>query len=744
MNSKEANRILQILSDLMDEQPRHTEREDRALALYTEIRQEINTGLLSAVEPISYEDKYAVLDRANELADTIGLYLNYPELIGKYVIGFYEPNEMRSDSLYKRYLGSSEGSFSRLKKEMGVSNENGDLSDTIPTILIHGEDSGQIRALNLAGKQVPLSPDHYAALEPGENQPLDLRGILVSYCLSSPSVPECQAILVLPREMGRQQMYGNVLLRTADALVVRCSQVKDALKEKLLRNGNIKLLLAVGECSETRRAAITAAAGELHCKVIFAESMSAVYKTLEALENVPDTRNFDNEFLMESRLCGVLWYLAKQKETLGCRMAQINQDLLGNDAEIQALTKSLQKKIGDQIKELEQCADAYYSSEQKILRGLRDLQQLYTTGSGDGLNRHVSMYEPLLELLAAKGAFFHQYGKYQSNDHIHRIETLCRQTDGDLMLVQALVNDYFGRSQKSSELHAFTRYSTQSALILKKKIEMHERLGLSAQDCAPLIEALGEPHLPLEYRLLGQAQCERGLKEMGTANLKKALESGDREAGEYLYTHCEMNVGQGYLANNGVPAAAYERGEHLYIMANSQEGIAKAKKYLHIAAAQGHAGALELLGEVWYDEGMKAGKGKNRTESLETALAYYTAARKKKKLRKGSLEKMGLTYFEQEDYQRAKPILEEVQTPQTLFLLGTMCEKGLGGAANEKQAMEYYETAANKGHAQAQVEYTRLCAKAAEEAKKTAVTSNTSYSGSSYYSGYYTSYYSGW
>lgn len=744
MDSNEAKRILEILSELMDEQFQHTEQEDQALALYNEMRQEIDMGLLSAVERISYENKYAVLDRANDLADTIGLYINCPELIGKYVIGFYAPNAVQVRSIYTRYLDSAEKAFSKIKERAGISDGKGGLSDTLPTILIHGEDRGQIRALNLAGNQVSLSLERYAVLEPGKEQDLDLRGVLVSYCLRSPSVLEHQAVLVLPRNMDWQQMYGRVLLRAIDVLVVQCSQVDDRLQTELLQGGNIKLILAIGKCSEAQKDTVTSLADALHSEVLFANTMSDTYKILEAPERNTVIQNFDNELLMESRLCGVLWYLAKQKEILKDRMAQINQDLLGNDAKIQTLTKGLQKKVRDQIRELDRCADAYHASLQNILRRIHGLQQLYGDAPGDGLNVHVAMYEPLLELLVAEGAFFRQYEKPNANDHIRSIETLCLQTGGDQMIVRVLINDYYRRTQQGKELKAFAQYPTRSKLILRKKLEMYIQLGLSVKDCAQIIETLGEARSPLEYRLLGKAQYEQTQVQQGIANLTKALEGGDREAGEFLFTHCREAVGLTYLADNGVSKAAFEHGKHLFTTANSQEALDEARKYLHIAAAQGHARSLELLGDLWYDQGKEVGQGKQRTDALETALAYYTAARGKlKTLKKSSLEKMGLICLEQKDYQRAKPILEEVQTPQALFLLGTMSEKGLGAAANEEQAMEYYEASAEKGHGQAQVEYARLCAKAEEEAKKTTIQSNTSYYSSSYYGGYY-SYYSGW
>lgn len=745
MESNEAKTMLELLAELMDEQSEHTEREAQALALYNEMRKEINTGLVSAVERISYEKKYAVIDSANDLADTIGLYLNYPELVDKYVIGFYAPNGVQVKSVCTHYLRSSGGILSAIKQKLGLSDKSGGLSDTIPTILSHGEDYGQIRALNLADKHVSLSPEKYAVLEPGKQQAVELAGVLVSYYLSSPAVLEHQAVLVLPKGMDRQQEYYGVLVRAMDTLVVPCSEV-DARLMELLRGGNIKLILATGKCNDIQKTFLTALAKEIKSELLFINSMSDVYDILQAPEKNAVTNNFSNKVLMESCLSSVLWYLAEQKKALSDRMAQINKDLLGNDIKARTHTKALQQRIRGHVEELDKCADMYYASMQNILEQIDGLQQLHGDTSGYILNGHVAMYDRLLELLVAESAFFRGYKRANANDHIRSIETLCEQTDGDQAVVRTLVNDYHTRRQANSDLDAFVKYETKSALLLHKKLEMYQQLNLSAKHCADIIDNLDPPLSPMEYRLLGEGQYMRGQKEEAKANLKKALEEGDREAGQFLYDAYKSDIGLLYLADNGVARAAYEYVEHFlkseYDRTYNADIFDRVMKYLHIAAAQEYLPALELLGDIWYDRSM-ADSAKNRKEFLKMALSYYTLVQKKKEPPKATRERMGIIYFEQEDYQNARLILGGVKTPQALFLLGQIYEHGYGVAADEKAALEYYEGAMNNGHGQAQVEYARLYAKIEAETKKTTVDSNTTYYSTSYYSGYY-SYYSGW
>ena len=162
MDSNKAKTMMEALAELMDES--HEKAESRGSGLYNEIRQLINNELMAAVEKIAYEKKYEVIDNANDLADSIGLYLNYPELQNKYVIGFYEPDEVQTKSIRTHYLCSSQNTQAGFGKNQ---DRGGGLSDTIPTIVTYGEGKGEIRALNLAERRIQLSSKSYGLLETG-------------------------------------------------------------------------------------------------------------------------------------------------------------------------------------------------------------------------------------------------------------------------------------------------------------------------------------------------------------------------------------------------------------------------------------------------------------------------------------------------------------------------------------------------------------------------------------------------
>ena len=187
MDNNEAKTMIEALAELMDES--HEKAENRNFGLYNNMRQLINNELMAAVEKIAYEKKYEVIASANALADTIGLYLDYPELQNKQVIGFYKPSAAQRKSIYTHYLRSLQKILPWMEKTSGkMQDRAGGLSDTIPTIITYGESQEKIGALNLAEKQILLSPKSYELLEPGKKQPVELTGVLSSYHLRSSAV----------------------------------------------------------------------------------------------------------------------------------------------------------------------------------------------------------------------------------------------------------------------------------------------------------------------------------------------------------------------------------------------------------------------------------------------------------------------------------------------------------------------------------------------------------------------------
>jgi len=769
MNAENASGMLKTIAAVMNEEPDPADSEafrqkQKAVSLYNELREAINgrggqdgASLMEALSLISYENKFQVLERANHIADTIGLYINYPELMNKRVAAFYASTENQKKSICKKYL--------RHMKD-AIETESPDfLSENVPTILTFGTEN--VHALNLAQKSLFLSAAEYRQLDGGTSQPADLSGILYAYSIGSELVPREWALVLLSEQADKTQPYYRLLLEAADTLVVPGKRIAEKTVLDLLEQGNLHQVVVAGTHGEHALQRLKELADPLQIEVHCENTMEYIYQFAFDFMNTEPSGNFCNRLLMESCLCEVLWALAQQREALGNRMAGINRSLLADERDsTKSFLKDLQTENQRKMADWEKISHTYYAAMQRVLQKIDSLQKLYGMDESKTLNRHIRMADHLLEILAAEGAYL-KFNKTTADiNYLRQIETLANSEIGSPDPARVLINDYFGAKNIPSDLQAFENYNTKRALVLHRQVSAWIERNPAKEwvsDCEEKIQKIDGVLTPLEHRILGLACMERADRANAEAEWRLALDGGDLISGEFLYYRFSPYRGaQGeklfYLADHGVKAAAYQLGEELYrqlgeslssIHKVSEEtsGAEKAKKekmfkYLHIAAAQGDLKAYKLLAEIWYSDcaNAPARKGAERGR----AMRYYQLAEKAGANGTELWERIGSLYYQDKNYRNARTYLEKAATGSAFFALAKMHENGEGVAKDREKALAYYEKAAGKGHAQAQVEYDKLSTALAEEKAKAAAAASASYSSSSYYSGYYTSYYSGW
>ena len=767
MNAENAAEMLKTIAAVMNEDSSPADGEaprkkQKAASLYNEMREAISgrgnpdgVSLLESLSPISYENKFHVLERANHLADTIGLYINYPELINKRAVAFYDPGKNQKKSICKKYLKSMKDA---------IETENPDfLSENVPTILTSGAE--MVHALNLAQKSLFLSAAEYGSLDGGASQPADLSGILYAYSMGSEQIPKDWALVLLPGHEDKTQPYYRLLLEAADVFVVPGKLIGDKVVLDLLTQGNLHRVVVTGIYEEQGLQRLKSLAEPLHIEIRCENTADGIYESAFASLGTEPSGNFCNRLLMESCLCEVLWALAEQREALGNRMGEINRSLLADEKDaVKSFLKGLQAENQKKMENWDTVSGRYYAAMQRILEKIDALQRLYGVNENIQSNRHVRMADRLLEILAAEGAYLKFRRTAAASDHLRQIEALANSEIGSPVPARVLMNVFFTAKNTPSDLQAFENHKTKSALLLHRQVSAWVERNPEKEwvsDCAEKIWKIDGPLTPLEHRILGLAYTERADQANAEAEWRLALEGGDLTSGDFLYIRFSPYRGPQsekltYLAEHGVKAAAYQMGEELYRQWESLNPIYKASentaraekaardkmfKYLHIAAAQGDQKAYKLLGDIWCRDCMEAPDRKKNERSW--ALKYYQLAEKAGANGKELWEQIGSLYYQNKNYRDAQTYLEKAATGGAFFSLAKMHENGEGVAKDREKALTYYEKAAAKGHAQAQVEYDKLSAALAEEKKKAEAAANTSYSGSSYYSGYYTSY-SGW
>lgn len=751
VDNSNAKAVIEILAQVMDEKSKETTLSDAErdmLNCYTEIRQLINDDLTDSIDELPYEGKFSVLNGANALMDAVGLYITFPNLIDKYVIGFYHPNKTQIKSICNHYLRTSVSFFERLMSHA----KQLSLSEAIPTIITYGEEQGQIYALNMAEKSIALPSVAYQLLEPAGPPPIDLSNIIYAYQINSPNVPKDRAIIILPTGADAQQAYYKTLFQSLDILVAAGNQFGKETPE-LSWEPKLRQVILTGKIGIAQETFLAGLERKTGIQFLYEKSLTAAYERCASFSQNMTSGNFCNCIAMEGRLCSVLWYLADEKKALTGRLAQINPALLSGPGKIKGKTspiKTWMKKLQGEIKErldvLDQCGKTYLLAMREILSRLDKLQKICGVDEHiTQINRHLNEQDCLLEILAAEGAFFKLYPDQVARDHIRELENVYTRAYEDNAPAEVLVNKFFSTPQAQAHLAAFGQYETNSVLLLKIKLEMYEELGLPLETCAAIIQKLGGATTAFEHHLLGQAYFQQNNQAAAAIELLQALHGGDLAAGNLLYD-IDSNVDMVDLANHGVAKAAYQCGSELYKISRKSGDAGKrteALKYLHIAAAQGSGAAMKELGSIEYEEALRGPVG-DRDEMLRSALKYYEEAKKQKTQGKEVDERIGLISYELKDYQKAREYLRKADTAEACYKLGLIYINARGVAKDRGTALDFFEKAAGKGHPQAQVEQDKILEEIRKENEKKVVQENTSYSGSSYYSGYYTSYYSGW
>ncbi len=144
----------------------------------------------------------------------------------------------------------------------------------------------------------------------------------------------------------------------------------------------------------------------------------------------------------------------------------------------------------------------------------------------------------------------------------------------------------------------------------------------------------------------------------------------------------------------------FEEGYRLYLEAESQDDLEKARMSLGQAASEGHAMAQDILGNMYED-------GDGVEEDIATALQLYRKSAEQDC--SFGLYDLGMLYLEgkgvEKDAERAFALIDKAVSldsqPYHVYMLSILYHKGEGVAQDEKRAMELLEKAVELGCSEA-------------------------------------------
>ena len=731
--------LFRLLSHLTDEDLPENEIDSQLYDELNALQGLVNRELLDLLEKTTFPRKYEIIDHVGELLLSVRLRMMIPELIDKYIVGFYHPGKTFRNWIWNRYL-----------KEVFPEYQYGKtpILTGIPTLLVH--DSGselKIYALSAGEKRVELSNDEYMEMlyrdkaKADSDDHVEISSVAHLILLKSRHISPSQDILVLPRGCDEQGKYYQTALGLIDTLALSDVNIRYDDLNEILYDTNVKYVVGPNTY--------------LSGKTLRLKHFSPLYITAKTSQELDDIlakntapcHNFNNHIVLESIISELFWYLGNERHFLNMRLEHINADLLNQNAKVSALVKSMKKAVLEQLDRSDQICKNLRSLLSEMNEHLQAIEELRGQ-DGKQINEHTLTNDDLSGHLFKMCVFYGETWYSDRTQAVRDLQSYCRK-HGDRLIADIIVNDYFNQTSSTDALEYLKHYDSLNPYIGRLRLRHKEALQLNVDACGEIIALLPSPHTPEEQRLYGQYLYQNGNVDQARIELYSALAQGDNEAGCLFLKHFAGSTSiREDVALFGSAEAALQIGkdksERWNRQPQSEQLFTEAIKFLNIAAAGGMEEAYFLLSNLWYRRGKDyiASYGENGSQTIKYFRACLHAA-EEIAMDKRDYTLMGTAAFHLKEYNSAMEYLKKAETGDAHALRGYMYENGIGTAKNRSTALSQYEKAMNLGNTQARVNYDKLYAELAAEKKKKEESENQSYSSYTYYSGYY-SYYSGW
>lgn len=702
---------LETLSILMDEKEKEISPILHNLFSFQEL---VENKLVPSIEKVQYERKYKLIDNMRDITAEISFYLQAPYLIGRKVYGIYHINDNRVTELINSLLGD----------EFKQKNAKHFFCSDVPTIIYPEKENDMISALNIADTSILMGKsDYYEVVNLEKDEGMELGSLLRFISVPSSIMDSNTAYILIPEKMNKENKYYQAICDSIDHLIL-CDTISG---NELSSFSNLKEITVVGKKPNKEISDYSLLLGlSLHTS-----NSIKKYCTDSAVNN------FEYKYSIENLIYEIGSYLADRKKHLTESIGLINKDLVFKSKNTEEILKSIQRENNDDISNNEKIYKEFKNVSDDLIAKIDEIQGEVCANISNAFYYHKDIKTVLIDVLIKMGDTFSQYPYSQSKELMRTRLRAYESMGGDPAISSVIYSQAVGEYIGSDNLEKFHQYETDSEFVIKKMLDMSEKLKLTYSEYESLIFLIKDSMRPSDKRRLAEAYFYAdGFLDKAKDLFIEAMELGDEEAGNKLmklYKLTEAEISR---------IADFGNAEACYRIAKKQEDVEYKDTfvYLVIAASKGHKQAIKALGDYYYSNYLRF----NTDYYRDTALLVYRAAYDNGSQDKQMIEKMAHISCEQQDYKAAVKYCEESKTAYSYYLLGFIYENGKGCSADKKKAYKYYETAAENGQSDAQVCCERLNAEFQAQAQKNVVKENTNYSSTTYYSGYYSSYYSGW
>ncbi|MDB8555565.1 SEL1-like repeat protein [Turicibacter sanguinis] len=681
---------------------------------------DLDTLLFERLKKLLEEGSY--LDNAKFLNDLqtwkrqLDLYVEYPFLVGKTIVGIVNGGKFQSYYFYKNFLNLDEAAE--------VYKEN----QFMPTILIHDNKSTRYIIKNKYHKQqeVDLNNIKLTNLLSWKDK-IDVKQFLSNIMIYEKHEYENIVFIDFPLHYIQHHVENKMLMQFCDAILVNVtknSKYERELKHILqlnypkLININVerkdeilqtitrivhqrdKLQISIHNYSADEIKRQLSLLNIENYYVSFKDDLLNKLLIIEKfyLEEVTKTKNLISKFNKDI----VLW--SNQDESLAS-LKLMRDNIKSNHLKVQELLQKHQEVRYQIVSKITHIEQMYFKqSEKEILENKLSYLQTYEK------NLWIELSMSLIELNELQLAKIY-------------INRLVQVNDSRLCILYLMISQKLGQPYEPQHLSTLKLSPNQDQIIIRSKIRFRKEISLSDEEAEGLALKLDRVISVDEHYLKGLALSKIDVSN-GVRKIKYAFERGHMEAGKYLfrlYTDSNGNLREfdlEYLADNMLPEALLEMARRFMRVDKFKYGIIHYK----LAIILGSIEALIELANMRYE----------RDDYKGAIPLYEIMVNCTEKCSSEFYEKLGVCYYRNGKYYEAFDMLEKAHTQLAYFYLGMMYEYGRGTFQDYSKGLSYYEKASLSGYNQAKIEYNRLKSEM-EQREKRRQSSNV-YSSSANYS----------
>ena len=679
-NLKWIDENIHLLSRLLNDKKNKNEHEISKLynELFVILEEKFHSILSNTIQ---YQDRNLVYERLQSIIEEMEIYITYPELLGKTLVGFVAFHTW--GKLLSEIIDPS--IIDMLKQ-----------NTSLPCIITFGK-KYSIIANNTAEHNVTLTETEYYRICKNFHNKIDYSRILKNFIITSdkqiyPNLNFCW----LPRFIEyMHNTFNKNIIKRLDAIVIYGEPKNSKEKNrwdfytKFCEQHNIPIYIISNNQISLRQ-------DSYRCQTINI-TQNEVYQQL----NIP-RQNYIFVDKLKSEFLLIKQFFQEELKEYTDGISLIRNDLVKI---LPGKTFNYLKEMQIELSKNKTSLEEKWSSIQKSYDLLQEKaitfeEHLKNLSSVEKYN----ICQPSM-FVTWKRLFLQSIELNDLSTANEYIQLLKKYNNDEVYVCEVLLNDIKDIAPSNNDLNRI-KWAIDTDFIRHAKMRLKKYLGFSDHDYMLIAKDLNSLHTPIEsyYRALWEEEN----KNCHIANnlYKRALTQGCEKATEgFLRT--SNNILSDLDTIILIPKVSYEVGKEFI----EKKRFAKGITLLKIAATNKYLPAIKYLANNFYERinYYKENLSEEQIRKLDGGISIFNYIISQEPNNIEFQEKLGYLYKKKGDEQRALDIWSKCKTKQSLYECGRLYEYTDGNIPQDlDKAIDFFTQASKLGHQKANKELDKV------------------------------------